>query len=241
MSLTTGVGAVDGAGPTASFAAVVVVDLVLWNNVVVAVVPSSAYVPLNCAAAAVLLGAARWSGLSWEQLGLSRSRVRAGLARAAARSRSWPRCTRPASWCPDCTPCSPTTGRPARTWGHRRGRPRAHPARHGAVGGGGLPRGAAGGARPGPAPPLRGRRRGRRLRPLARPAQSQAGSRPTTWPTVRGSSASSWCSAAWPPRRQGCSSPGCGCAAAASSPPCCCTLATNAMGKVAAVAAHRLG
>jgi uncharacterized protein len=79
MSLTTGAGPSTARGHRV-FAAVLVVVLLLWNNVVVAVVPSSAYVPLNCAAAAVLLGAARWSGLSWEQLGLSRSRVPAGLA-----------------------------------------------------------------------------------------------------------------------------------------------------------------
>ena len=79
MSLTTGAGPSTARGHRV-FAAVLVVVLVLWNNVVVAVVPSGAYVPLNCTAAAVLLGAARWSGLSWEQLGLSRSRVLAGLA-----------------------------------------------------------------------------------------------------------------------------------------------------------------
>jgi uncharacterized protein len=62
-----------------AFAAVVVVVLVLWNNVLIALVPRDAYVPVNCAAAAVLLGAARWSGLTWAQLGLSRRRVGAGL------------------------------------------------------------------------------------------------------------------------------------------------------------------
>jgi uncharacterized protein len=79
MSLTTGAGPSTAQGHRV-FAGVLVVVLLLWNNVVVAVVPAGAYVPLNGAAAAVLLAAARWSGLSWEQLGLSRRQVRAGLA-----------------------------------------------------------------------------------------------------------------------------------------------------------------
>ncbi|MBN1097909.1 hypothetical protein JKP76_18950 [Blastococcus sp. TML/C7B] len=62
-----------------AFAAALVVLLPVWNGVLVGRVPSAAYVPVNLAASAVLLAVARWSGLSWAALGLSRHRVAAGL------------------------------------------------------------------------------------------------------------------------------------------------------------------
>ena len=56
--------------------------LLLWNNVVVPLAPDSttAYTALNLSAAAVLLAVARWAGLSWAELGLSRRRLQSGLA-----------------------------------------------------------------------------------------------------------------------------------------------------------------
>ncbi|MFW3170965.1 CPBP family intramembrane glutamic endopeptidase [Geodermatophilus sp. CPCC 206100] len=62
-----------------AFAAALVGVLVLWNNVVVPRVPDSSYVLVNGAATGVLLAAARWTGLSWSDLGLSRRRLAAGL------------------------------------------------------------------------------------------------------------------------------------------------------------------
>ena len=58
-----------------------VVVLLAWNNVVVTHVPdfSGSYVVVNVAAAAALLVAARATGLSWVELGLSRRALRAGL------------------------------------------------------------------------------------------------------------------------------------------------------------------
>lgn len=61
------------------FAAALVVLLPLWNGVVVGRFPGGAYVALDLAAAAVLLAVARATGLSWTELGLSRRRVRSGL------------------------------------------------------------------------------------------------------------------------------------------------------------------
>ena len=56
------------------------VVLAAWNNVVVSRLPGhpAAYVAANLAATGVLLALARASGLSWEELGLARRRLRAG-------------------------------------------------------------------------------------------------------------------------------------------------------------------
>jgi membrane protease YdiL (CAAX protease family) len=63
------------------FPAALVVVLLLCNNVVVPRVPDipGAYVEVNAAAAVALLGTARATGLSWAELGLSRSALPAGL------------------------------------------------------------------------------------------------------------------------------------------------------------------
>ena len=63
------------------FTGLLVVGLVAWNNLVVAVLPSypGSYVVWNLLAAAALLAAARWAGLSWAELGLDPRRVPAGL------------------------------------------------------------------------------------------------------------------------------------------------------------------
>jgi membrane protease YdiL (CAAX protease family) len=52
-----------------------------WNNVVVPRLPGApgSYVAANVVATALLLGSARAAGLSWEELGLSPRRVRAGV------------------------------------------------------------------------------------------------------------------------------------------------------------------
>jgi uncharacterized protein len=64
-----------------ALAAALVLGLSAWNNVVVHRLPGSpvSYVPANLTAAGVLLAAARGCGLSWAELGLARSRLRAGL------------------------------------------------------------------------------------------------------------------------------------------------------------------
>lgn len=64
-----------------AFTGSLVVVLLAWNNVVVTRVPDfpGSYVVVNTGAAALLLAAARASGLSWAELGLSRRSVRAGL------------------------------------------------------------------------------------------------------------------------------------------------------------------
>ena len=67
-------------GPVRRFAAGLSVGLLAWNTVVHALPGASAlYVPLNLAAAAVVVGAARWHGLSAADLGLRRDRAGAGL------------------------------------------------------------------------------------------------------------------------------------------------------------------
>lgn len=60
--------------------ALLVLFLGAWNNVVVPRLPGApgSYVPANGLATGLLLVAARAAGLSWEELGLSRSRLRAG-------------------------------------------------------------------------------------------------------------------------------------------------------------------
>ncbi len=62
-----------------AFAAGLVVLLGLWNNLVIVRVPDESYVVVNGTAAVLLLAAARWTGLSWGELGLSRRRAGAGL------------------------------------------------------------------------------------------------------------------------------------------------------------------
>lgn len=64
-----------------AFAVGVVLVLAAWNNLVVPRLPGypATYVPVNVAAAAALLAAARCAGLSWQELGLDRRRVAAGL------------------------------------------------------------------------------------------------------------------------------------------------------------------
>ena len=59
-----------------------VVVLAVWNNLVVTRLPGypASYVVVNMAAAGALLAAARWAGLTWEELGLARRRLPAGLA-----------------------------------------------------------------------------------------------------------------------------------------------------------------
>jgi membrane protease YdiL (CAAX protease family) len=64
-----------------AFAASLVLLLGAWNNVVVTRLPGhpGSYVVANVAATAALLVAARVSGLSWQDLGFARHRLRAGL------------------------------------------------------------------------------------------------------------------------------------------------------------------
>ena len=51
-----------------------------WNLVAKEWLPSAAWIPANCAVAAVLVAVARTNGLSWEELGLRRDRLTRGLA-----------------------------------------------------------------------------------------------------------------------------------------------------------------
>ncbi len=79
-----GTGAAGRAGTRrtdVAFAAVLVVVLLLWNNIVVHRVPGGrgSYVAVNVAAAGVLLAAARATGSSWADLGLARRAVPSGL------------------------------------------------------------------------------------------------------------------------------------------------------------------
>jgi membrane protease YdiL (CAAX protease family) len=55
--------------------------LAAWNNLVVTRLPGypEAYVATNVVATGVLLVAARWVGLSWDEMGLARHRLPAGL------------------------------------------------------------------------------------------------------------------------------------------------------------------
>ncbi|NEM06904.1 CPBP family intramembrane glutamic endopeptidase [Geodermatophilus normandii] len=64
-----------------AFVVVLVAILAVWNNIVVPQVPDStaSYVGVNGAASAVLVVAARWTGLTWAELGLGRRRLWAGL------------------------------------------------------------------------------------------------------------------------------------------------------------------
>ena len=62
-----------------AFAGVLVVLLALWNNAVIVWVPDGSYIVVNGTAAVALLAAARCTGLSWVELGLSRRRAGAGL------------------------------------------------------------------------------------------------------------------------------------------------------------------
>jgi membrane protease YdiL (CAAX protease family) len=65
-----------------AFATALVLVLSAWNNVVVTRLPGypGSYVVANVAAAGALLAAARVSRLSWEDLGLARRRLPAGLS-----------------------------------------------------------------------------------------------------------------------------------------------------------------
>ena len=69
-----------GRGPVRAFALALVLVLVAWNNVVVTRLPGypATYVTANVTAAGLLLLAARAVGLSWQELGLARRRLRAG-------------------------------------------------------------------------------------------------------------------------------------------------------------------
>ncbi|WP_235003233.1 CPBP family intramembrane glutamic endopeptidase [Blastococcus haudaquaticus] len=61
--------------------AVLLVVLLLWNNVVITRTPGhpASYPLVNALATAVLLAVARASGLSWDELGMARRRLRPGL------------------------------------------------------------------------------------------------------------------------------------------------------------------
>ena len=69
-----------------AFACPLVLVLCAWNNVVVDRLPGGpgAYVVANVAATGALLAAARAAGLSWDDLGLARQRLRAGLGGGGA-------------------------------------------------------------------------------------------------------------------------------------------------------------
>ena len=103
------------------------------------------YVVANMAAAAALLAAARWAGLTWAELGLARRRLPAGLgwggacvATIAAAYVVAARRSRAAAAAHRCA------GRRAGRRGDRVPGPRARPVRHRPVGGDRLPRRAAG-------------------------------------------------------------------------------------------------
>ena len=51
-----------------------------WNLVAKEWLPSAAWVPANCAIAAILVAAVRAHGLSWDELGMRRDRLTRGLA-----------------------------------------------------------------------------------------------------------------------------------------------------------------
>jgi len=55
--------------------------LAVWNNLVVTRLPGSpgSYVVVNVAAAGAVVAAARWAGLTWDELGLTRRRLPSGL------------------------------------------------------------------------------------------------------------------------------------------------------------------
>jgi uncharacterized protein len=67
-------------GRSAASAGALALVLAAWNNVIVTRLPGypDSYAPGNVAAAGVLLAAARAGGLSWQDLGLARSRLPAG-------------------------------------------------------------------------------------------------------------------------------------------------------------------
>ncbi|MDP8987364.1 MAG: CPBP family intramembrane metalloprotease [Actinomycetota bacterium] len=71
-----------GVGPDRAVGSVLV--LLGARNVSELMLPAAAYVPTNVVVAAVLLAAARGSGSSWGELGLSRCHVRRGLAVGSA-------------------------------------------------------------------------------------------------------------------------------------------------------------
>jgi membrane protease YdiL (CAAX protease family) len=61
--------------------AALIAVLVAWNNLIIDRLPAypGSYVAANVAAAGLLLAAARWAGLTWDELGLAWRRVPAGL------------------------------------------------------------------------------------------------------------------------------------------------------------------
>lgn len=67
-------------GPAAASAVALALVLAAWNNVIVVRLPGypGSYVAGNVVATGVLLAAARAGGLSWQELGLARSRLPAG-------------------------------------------------------------------------------------------------------------------------------------------------------------------
>lgn len=67
-------------GRLLAFTAALTLVLAAWNNIIVNRLPDhpASYVVANVVAAAVVLLAARWAGLSWEELGLARRRIPAG-------------------------------------------------------------------------------------------------------------------------------------------------------------------
>jgi membrane protease YdiL (CAAX protease family) len=69
-----------------AFAAALVLLLAAWNNLLLPRLPGypESAVAVNTAAAGVLLAAARAAGLSWEELGLARHRIRSGARWGAA-------------------------------------------------------------------------------------------------------------------------------------------------------------
>ncbi|SFP32984.1 CAAX protease self-immunity [Geodermatophilus dictyosporus] len=72
------------AGSDVRRAAGLVVLLGAWNDVVVPRLPARAYAPVNAAATAALLAAARAGGISWDELGLHPGRLPAGARRGGA-------------------------------------------------------------------------------------------------------------------------------------------------------------
>ncbi|HEX2273538.1 MAG TPA: CPBP family intramembrane glutamic endopeptidase [Acidimicrobiales bacterium] len=74
----------SGLGRRRPGAAAWVVALLAGRNVGEIWLPGAAYVPTNVAAGVVLVALARWSGASWDDLGLDRRHLRRGAAVGAA-------------------------------------------------------------------------------------------------------------------------------------------------------------
>ena len=69
-----------GGSPLDGLFVAVLVASFAWNLVAKEWLPSAAWVPANCAVAAVLVVVARTNDLEWEELGLRRDRLTRGLA-----------------------------------------------------------------------------------------------------------------------------------------------------------------